>query len=112
MPVDKSIFGEGLYLISRSFTIPASSLVRLGFSTLDSVRLVASIYGLLTFALVTYVLLRIHKSRQEVSSFISGNQKKILSLFAIFAFMPSHLIWSLLGLREAAMEFWVVVVFT
>ena len=29
----------------------------------------------------------------------------------VFTFMPSHSIWSYLGLRDAAMEFWVLVVF-
>ena len=36
----------------------------------------------------------------------------MLILFAIFGFLPSHLIWSVLGMREAALEFWVLVVFS
>lgn len=112
MPVDEAQFGEQLYLISRAFTIPASFLVRLGFSGLDSIRLIASLYGLLTFILVITTLLRLSESRKEVESFMSNNQNKVLTLLIIFALLPSHLIWSILGLREAALEFWILLVFT
>ena len=112
VPVDETQFGEGLYLISRAFTVPASLLVRVGFSGLDAVRLIASLYGLLTVTLIAFILLRIIDSQQEYKSFISKNQKSVLTLFAIFGLLPSHLIWSVLGLREAAMEFWVLVVFS
>ena len=112
LPVDTSYFGEGLYLISRAFTVPASLLVRAGFSSLDAVRLIASLYGLLTFTLIAFMLVKIVDSQQEPESFICKNQKSILILFAIFGLLPSHLIWSVLGLREAAMEFWVLVVFS
>ena len=112
LPVDKSSHGEGLYLISRAFTVPASLLIRLGFGGLDAVRIIASLYGLLTFALITFILLRIFDSQQDVKNFILKNQKKVLILFAIFGLLPSHLIWSVLGLREASIEFWVLVVFS
>jgi hypothetical protein len=87
-------------------------LNRLGLPGLDSVRITASLYGFLTFALIAFILLRIVGSRQEVESFISKNERKLLILFGIFGFLPSHLIWSVLGLREAAMEFWVLTVFS
>ena len=100
-----------LYIISRSFIVPATLLNRIGLSGLDSVRLVASAYGLLTIILAVYLLLKLNDSRQEVSSFISKNQKSIISLLAIFALLPSHVIWSVFGLRETTMEFWVLFVF-
>jgi hypothetical protein len=111
VPVDETQFGEGLYLISRAFIIPASLLVRLGFSSLDAVRLIASLHGLLTITLITVVLLRVIYSRREVENFILQNQGKVLILHTIFTLLPSHLIWSVLGLREATMEFWVLAVF-
>ena len=58
IPVDKSEFGERFYLVTRTLTLPASLLVRLGLSGLDSVRLIASLYGLLTIVLFTVLLLR------------------------------------------------------
>ena len=112
VPEDKTQFREGLYLISRAFIVPASLLVRVGFSGLDAVRLIASLYGLLSFTLIAFMLLKIIDSQQEPESFISKNQKSVLILFVIFGLLPSHLIWSVLGLREAAMEFWVLIVFS
>ena len=111
LPVDESGYGSRLYLISRSLIVPAALLVRLDVSGIDSVRIVASVYGLLTLFLAVYLLLKLNDSRQEVSSFVSKNQKSLVTLVTIFALLPSHLIWSVLGLREAAMEFWVVAVF-
>jgi hypothetical protein len=112
LPVGETEFGEGLYFVSRAFTVPASLMVRLGLSGLDAVRLIASLYGLLTFVLIAFTLLRIIDSRQEIKNFSSKSQRNVLILFSIFGFLPSHLIWSVLGLREAAMEFWVIIVFS
>jgi hypothetical protein len=107
-----TFYSNTLYLRSRSFVIPASLLYKVGISSIDSIRIVASIYGLLTFILISFVLLRIVESRQETANFLFKNQKNILILFAIFGFLPSHLFWSILGLREATMEFWVLVIFS
>ena len=103
---------SGLYTVSRAFIIPASLLVRLGFDGLDAVRLIASLYGFLTFALIAFVLLRIMDLQHESEGLTSKNQKSVLFLFSIFGLLPSHLIWSVLGLRETTMEFWVLVVFS
>jgi hypothetical protein len=101
-----------LYIISRSHIVPATLLNRLGLNGLDSVRIIASLYGLLSLTLIAFVLLRIVESRQEAANFVFKNQKTALILFSIFGFLPSHLIWSILGLREAVMEFWVLIVFS
>ena len=84
LPVGETEFGEGLYLISRAFTVPASLLVRVGFSGLDAVRLIASLYGLLTFVLIAFTLLRIIGSRQEIENFSTKSQRNVLILFSIF----------------------------
>jgi hypothetical protein len=36
------------------------------------------------------------------------NENLITGAFAIFAFLPSHFLWSNLGLRESATEFWLI----
>jgi hypothetical protein len=108
-PADEYEYSS-LYLDSRSLIIPATLLYRLGFSGLDSVRIISSMYGLFTVLLASFMILKLLDSSQEVSNFISKNQKKVLFLFSIFAFLPSHLIWTLLGLRESAMEFWILLV--
>ena len=111
VPEDKTQFRENLYLSSRALVLPSSLLIRLGLSGLDAVRLIASVYGLLTVLLLTVLLLKLSDSRQEVSNYISKNHKVVLTFLTIFALLPSHLIWSVLGLRETAIEFWVAVVF-
>ncbi len=46
-PIDQfPAFGDDIYNQSKAFIIPASCLFRLGFSELDSIRVVSSIYGL------------------------------------------------------------------
>jgi hypothetical protein len=100
-----------LYISSRALIFPATLLNRLGIGGLDSVRIIASIYGLFTAILVTCFFLKLQKARTEVSSFIAHNQNKSLILMAIFIFLPSNLIWSILGLRESTLMFWVLVVF-
>ena len=70
-----------LYIISRSHIVPATLLNRLGLSGLDSVRIIASLYGLLTLALIAYVLLRIFESRQDATNFLFKNQKTVLMCF-------------------------------
>jgi hypothetical protein len=106
-----TFYSDTLYLRSRSFVIPASLLHKVGISAIDSVRIVASIYGLLTFTLIALVLLRIIGSKQETANLLFKNQKSVLILFTVFGLLPSHFIWSVLGLREAALEFWVLIVF-
>lgn len=110
-PVDTSPFGESIYLISRAFILPASMSTRIGFSSLDSVRLISTLYGFLVVAVVAFFLLRLSRKKRGVRNFIYHNEAKVLSLFAVFVFLPSHFIWSTVGIRESATEFWVIVVF-
>ena len=99
-------YGEKLYLSSRSLILPASGLVRIGINELDSVRLVSSIYGLLSLLLIVTVFIQI--SRRVTHPLSSRNQKIVLGLVATFALMPSHFIWSVFGLRESSNEFWLI----
>ena len=105
-------YGASLYTSGRSLLLPAAFFNNIGFSPLNSVRLISSLYGLLTLILIVFILLRIIDTRHEVENFVSKNQKKVLILLTIFAFLPSRLVWSVLGFREAAMEFWVLIVFS
>jgi hypothetical protein len=109
-PADKYTFTT-LYIISRSLIVPSTLINRFGFNGLDSVRITASVYGLMTLLLAVFLFLKLQESDREVSKFVSTNQKKTLFLAAIFAFLPSCLGWSILGLREAVLAFWVTVVF-
>ena len=101
-------FGANLYLSGRSFFLPAIALYRLGFAPLDAVRLTASLYGLLTLIIVIFLTLELLRINLADKSFSKYNENLIASLIMIFAFLPSHFIWSNLGLREASNEFWLL----
>ncbi len=102
---------SGLYNSSKALILPASLINRLGLSGLDSVRIVASLLGLLTAVLIVHILLKLCGHYQEVHNFTSNNQRTVILLFSTYAFIPSNLVWSFLGLREAAVGFWVLLAF-
>ena len=105
---DFPAFGEGLYLSGRTIIIPSSLLHRIGMNELDAVRFISSIYGLLSLVLLTFFALQLLNKRDDLSKF---NTRLILLFFTVFAFLPSHFVWSTLGLREGPNEFWVLLTF-
>ena len=99
--------GEILYLNGRSLIVPASILVRLGIHEQYSVRLISVIYSILSALLVMYLLSRYFpKFGDRLKA--ETNQILIVTLFAIFNFLPSRLLWSSVGLRESPNEFWLI----
>ena len=105
---DFPAFGEGLYLSGRSIIIPSSALNRIGMGELDAVRLVSSIYGFSSLVLLTFFALKWLNTRDDLSKF---NSRLVLLFFTVFAFLPSHFVWSTLGLREGPNEFWILFAF-
>ena len=105
-------YGAGLYASGRSLFLPAAFFTKIGFTPLDSVRLTASLYALLTTLLVVVILQKTASKFLGVAKFIQERYWTFLSLFLIFSFLPSHFLWSVLGLRESATEFWTISVFT
>lgn len=105
------LYGEGLYLSARAFIWPSALFNQLGFSPLNSVRLTAAIYGLFALALVIYMFLKAMDKSIELAEYVAKNNNLVISFFVVFAFLPSHFVWSLLGLRESAVEFWTLSAF-
>ncbi len=105
-------YGQGLYLSGRTIIVPASLLYRIGLNELDAIRLVSTIYGLGGLILVVALILKLNKGNMADSLNGKFNNLLIIGLVAIFAFMPSHFVWSNLGLRESATEFWLFSTFT
>ena len=101
-------YGEKLYKSGRSIIIPASILFRAGFNELDAVRLTSSLYGLCSLLLITCFILNLKKQFAGKVGMGKYNENLITGTFAIFTFLPSHFIWSNLGLRESATEFWLI----
>ena len=104
-------FGSGLYVSGRTLLLPASAFYRIGFSAIDSVRVTASIYGLLTTILVVSVILKYAATLKHIREFCDQNPTSLIVLVLLFAFMPSNFLWSILGLRESAITFWTLCVF-
>jgi len=104
-------FGEEVYLSSRSVIIPASTLIKFGMNELDAVRGTSSIYGFLALCLLAYLCSKLQSS--NVSGV--GKDKKleglVVTLLLVYAFLPSHFVWSNLGLRESPNEFWLIMAF-
>jgi hypothetical protein len=104
-------FGEGLYLSGRSVIIPASTFIKIGIDELDAVRITSSVYGFLSLCVLIYLCSRL----LSVTSFGTARSKKTerlaVTLLTVYAFLPSHFIWSNLGLRESPNEFWLIMAF-
>lgn len=97
----------GLYFVSRTLVLPAAALNNFGIEPLSSVRIIASIYGALTLILVAFLIIQFANKYSSYSELTLKRSNLITGLFFVFAFLPSHLLWSMLGLRESSMEFWV-----
>ena len=98
----------GLYFISRTLVLPAAAINNFGIEPLPSVRIIASIYGALTLILVAFLIIQSVNKYSSHSELTLKRSNLIIGLFIVFAFLPSHLLWSMLGLRESPMEFWVL----
>ena len=98
----------GLYFVSRTLVLPAAALNNFGIDPLSSVRINASIYGALTLILVAFLIIQFVDKHSIYSELTLKTSNLIIGLFFVFAFLPSHLLWSILGLRESPMEFWVL----
>ena len=99
---------ERLYTVSRTLVLPASALIDFGLEPLASVRIIASIYGVLSLILIAFIIIQSVNKYSSHSEFTLKRSNLIIGLFIVFAFLPSHLLWSMLGLRESPMEFWVL----
>jgi hypothetical protein len=94
-------------LLGRTLVLPSSLLVKLGLPSLDAIRVVSSLYSLISLILLS---LAIHKFfiKSDSSVFIKHEKFMIFVIF-IYAFWPSRFIWSVLGLRESTMELGVII---
>jgi len=101
-------FGGGLFSSSRAVILPASSFVRLGVNELDAVRLSSSLYGFAGLVLVVIFAITRFEKEGKIPNPKSFDERLVLILVLVFAFLPSHFLWSTLGLREAGNAFWLM----
>ena len=93
-------FGEGLYLSGRSVILPASTLIKFGMNELDAVRLASSIYGFLALCAVVYLSAELLQANNSGVMRNKKIERLVVTLLLVYAFLPSHFVWSNLGLRE------------
>jgi hypothetical protein len=78
---------------------------------LDAVRLTSSIYGFLTLCAAVYLSAKLLQANKSEVMRNKKIERLVVTLFVIYAFSPSHFVWSNLGLRESPNEFWLVLTF-
>ena len=106
------LFGPSLYYSSKSLVIPSSVLIRLGFDEIDAVRLIASTYGLTSSLLLILCYFSFLRTRGvALKEFPDSLNLKFFMALILFSFLPSNFIWSVLGLRESATQFWIIASF-
>ena len=105
------LFGPTLYYSSRAIILPSVAINNLGLGPLNAIRLTATIYGFLIALIVAFMFLCVIKKNTNLSMLTLKNENLFLALLTAFVFLPSRLVWSTLGLRESATEFWTIVAF-
>lgn len=96
---------------SQTLVYPAAIFVRIGLDPLSATRLSALMYGFATLVFVAYLISKAAHNLIYTAPEYKKTMNLALTLFAIYSFLPSHLLWSILALRESTMEFWVVLIF-
>jgi hypothetical protein len=99
---------EGLFRTSRTLIIPSSKLIDAGMEPLSAVRLTSMLYSMASLMLIILITRNFLKTNNSTDWIVPKNYYLILGILSIFAFFPSRLFWSTLGLRESAMEFWLL----
>jgi len=79
---------------------------------LDAVRMTSSLYGLLAMCAMAYLSSKLLPSIHAGVGRKKKNEYFIVTLLLIYGFLPSHFVWSNLGLRESPNEFWLITAFT
>jgi hypothetical protein len=106
-------FDRSPYYGAQALIIPSSFQVEhLDISSLDAVRNTSMLYGIGCL----FTLYKILRERvREISAEKNFYSPRILALTSIclvtYALLPSHFLWSILGLRDSAAEFFVLLTF-
>ena len=107
----QEIYYQDLYKNSRTLVLPASILFRAGIDQLDAIRIISSLYSLLSLIFVVSIALRFSRAKGIKIGGTPHSDKLIFGFILVFAFFPSRFLWSVVGYRESANEFWVMCVF-
>lgn len=102
-------YGPALYNQSKSLIGPSSLLIKIGVDPLQSVRIFSTIYGFLVPITVLLCFVAIRKSGEGFEKLNREIKSPLALTLLIFLFLiPSNFLWSTLGLRESASQFWIL----
>jgi hypothetical protein len=100
-----------LYRTTKAFILPAAFLDKAGIPQLLSVRVISGLYSILTTILVANLVTRFINESKHLSDYRKSYSRIAIAIFFIFTFWPSRFIWSVFGMRESAVEFWVILTY-
>ena len=101
-------WGAGLYPGSRALLGPAAFLTYVGLPDLTAVRVISMLYAVGSqLLLLSVARLARRRMAPEDSSVLPLVSWPMLGI-VVFVLMPSNVLWSNLGLREAACAFWIL----
>lgn len=101
-------WGSTLYPSARAQIVPASLLTTFGLEPITSLRLVSMLYSFIAVLMLIWIVALIYtKPRGAIATKIPLRSTGTLAL-VIFLLLPSHAVWSTLGLRESANEAFVL----
>jgi len=106
--LNSTLFSDNLLVQSRSFLYPSALIINLGIDPLAAVRIVSTAYGLLTLFYTIKILMILLNGQLAKNLDTPARYKPLILIVLIYAFLPSHFFWSIVGLRESAVEFWVI----
>ena len=100
-------FDRSPFYGAQSLVVPSAWQVEfLNISGLNAVRNTSLLYGIGSLLVFFYAIKLI--SRSNFSSLSRKQFSFALGILLIYGLMPSHLFWSLVGLRDSASEFFVL----
>ena len=105
-------WGAGLYPGSRALLGPAALLIYFGLPDLTAVRVISVLYAVGSQLLLLSIA---RLARGRLAPDAPGGLPLIswpMLGVAVFVLMPSNVLWSNLGLREAACAFWILAAVT
>ena len=102
-------WGASIYPQSRVLVVPGLWLTHLGLDALTAVRVVSSIYAVGAMGTLIAMGAWGRAMSQPPEDPVWPLRGLPLVGLSLFAFVPSHFLWSSLGLREATLDFWILV---
>lgn len=104
-------YGPFLYKSSKTLILPSALLIRCGLDQFLAVKIVSSLYGLLTVVISLLIFVTLNRKDfdsdcQEIRKFLDN--RRVLFLLFVYSFLPSPYLWSIIGLRESASWFFIL----